>query len=405
MMFNFKSSQKTGSAKSSILSNFSIKSRYAESYRTLRTNVHFSLMEKELQSLVVTSAVSGEGKSNTVANLAFTIAQTGKRVLMIDSDLRKPGLSEQFSAKGAVGFADLISDLLGRYLHKGKIGEYGLADLITLISLQNRTCIATITDAENEVDLYFLKGEFIDIYWKNRPDGKKLASTLVRENLLTKEGANMALAHQQKSARRLGATLLTLGLVAEVDLNKILSLHVMEALRIAQEIKTGEFKILTVGEEKIKPIIGENGTFQQLLMEIMDTDDGSSLIQKEIDSAIIATDEKDLFLLPAGHIPPNPSELLGSNRTTYLIKQVQQKFDVIILDTSPVMPASDALLLGRKVDGVLLVVKAGKTNKNSVKDTVQQLQNAKAKILGVLLNQADLKQDNYYKYYQSYYGD
>ena len=77
----------------SLLVNYSSKSRYAESYRTLRTNIHFSMMEKGLHSLIITSSLPGEGKTNTVANLAYTIAQTGKSVLMVDADLRKPGLS------------------------------------------------------------------------------------------------------------------------------------------------------------------------------------------------------------------------------------------------------------------------------------------------------------------------
>jgi capsular exopolysaccharide synthesis family protein len=404
-MSKLSSAGKKSSSKDTLLANFSTKSRYAESYRTLRTNLYFSLVEKELDSLVVTSAGAMEGKSNTVANLAFTIAQTGKRVLMIDSDLRKPGLSERFGAKGGNGFANLVGDLLGRYLHKGKVAQYGLTDIFTLISLQHRTCVATLRDDDNEVALSFLKGKLVDIYWRNRPDSKKLAATMIREKMLTQEEARVALGHQQKSVRRLGSILLTLGLVQETDLNKVLSLHIMEAIRITMEMPDAYFSIQPIAEEKIATIVSKGDGYQHLLEETMSINSGFSLIQKEIDAAIVATDEPNLFLLPAGTVPPNPSELIGSNKASYLIQQLRQKFDIIIMDTSPVMPASDALLLGNQVDGVLLVIKAGSTNRKTIKDTVQQLQNAKANILGVLLNQADIRKDSYYKYYKSYYGD
>lgn len=404
-MIKFKSSKKIIKGKDSLLTNYSVKSRYAESYRTLRTNLYFSHMEKDLNSLVVTSSMASEGKSNTVANLGFTIAQTGKKVLMVDSDLRKPGLSERFLLKKATGFANLVGDLLGRFLTKGRIEEYGLIDIITLTSLQKRTCIMNITDGANSADLFFLKGELVDIYWKNRPESKKLANTLVNENLLSKDQAALAMGHQKKSVRRLGAVLLTLGLVAEIDLNKILSLHMMEAFKVIMEMSEGDFFINPSTEERIKPLVTGGGSFQQLFNELVSGDDGFSFIQKEIDSSILPTDEKNLYILPAGSIPPNPSELIGSNRTEFLLDQLKQRFDIVILDTSPVMPASDALLLGAQVDGVLLVVKTGHTNRNTVKDTVQQLRNAKANLLGVLLNQADIRKDNYYKYYQSYYGE
>ncbi len=75
-MVKFKKTRKNIQGRESLLVNFSSKSGYAESYRTLRTNLSFCMMEKDLNSLVITSSLPGEGKTNTVANLAYTIAQT-----------------------------------------------------------------------------------------------------------------------------------------------------------------------------------------------------------------------------------------------------------------------------------------------------------------------------------------
>jgi Mrp family chromosome partitioning ATPase len=87
-----------------------------------------------------------------------------------------------------------------------------------------------------------------------------------------------------------------------------------------------------------------------------------------------------------------------------LLKLLKNKFDVVIVDSSPVIPASDVLLLSPQVDGVVFVVQVGASSRTIVKDAVQQLRNAKANVLGVLLNQADMSKGSYYKYYQSYYG-
>lgn len=404
MMLNFKKKKKETQDGDSLLMNFSAKSRYAESFRTLRTNLYFSMMEKELNSVVVTSSVQSEGKTNTVANLAYTIAQAGKTVLMIDADLRKPGLTARFNLKKATGVSNLISDILGKHINEGRIADYGLNDLITLTELQKRTCIINIADAENEVDLYFLKGELVDIYWKNRPESKKLANTLIREKILTDEEALLALGHQQKSVRRLGSILIAMGLVSEQNLSKILSLHMMEAFRVTADMVGGNFRIKTVSEDEIKPTSGNGFSFEQLYGEFLSGEDEHTYIKKAVDSAVQKTEVKNLFLLPAGNVPPNPSELLGSTRATYLLKFLKQKFDVIVIDSSPVMPASDALLLAPQVDGVVLVIQSGETDKKLVKDTVQQLNKAKANIFGVLLNKADTSKDGYYKYYSKYYG-
>lgn len=403
-MLKLKTTRKGIEGRDSLLVNFSVKSRYAESFRTLRTNLYFSMMEKDLNSVVVTSSVQSEGKTNTVANLAYTIAQTGKTVLMVDADLRKPGLSSRFNLKNATGFSNLISDLLGRYVNEGKISDYGLNDLITLKGLQKRTCIVTIADETNEADLYFLKGELVDIYWKNRPESKKLANTLVREKILTEEEVKLALGHQQKSVRRLGSILIAMGLITENQLGKALAVHMMEAFRVTIDMAEGSFKVRTVSEEEVKPTAGNNFSFEQLYGEFLTGEDEKSFIKSTIDSAILSTEEKNLFLLPSGSIPPNPSELLGSAKTSHLLKLLKQKFDVIIIDTTPIMPATDALLLAPQSDGVILVIQSGATDRKLVHDTVQQLKKAKANVMGALLNKADVRKDGYYKYYQKYYG-
>ena len=164
----------------------------AEAYRSLRTSIKFSSADKPIKTIVVTSSLIGEGKSTVVGNLAYSLNQDGSRVLVIDCDLRKPSIHENF----------LLSN------------EKGLTDIL-------------------------------------------------------------------------------------------------------------------VGKSDLKSVT------------------------KKI--------EESLFLITAGTIPPNPAEILGSKEMEDLIKELSINFDYIILDTPPILPVSDTLLLASKADATLIVVNARKT--------------------------------------------
>lgn len=86
------------------------RSPISEAYRTLRTNLEFTSLDKPIRSMVVTSASPEEGKSTTLANLAVAIAQAGKKVILVDCDLRRPSLHQVFDARGTAGFTDMMRD-------------------------------------------------------------------------------------------------------------------------------------------------------------------------------------------------------------------------------------------------------------------------------------------------------
>ena len=77
---------------------------------------------------------------------------------------------------------------------------------------------------------------------------------------------------------------------------------------------------------------------------------------------------------------------------------------MLIIDSSPVMAASDALILAAQMDGVLLINRSGMINRKMVLKTVEQVKNAQAQIMGVVLNRVDIKKEGYYKYYHKYYS-
>jgi tyrosine-protein kinase Etk/Wzc len=114
-----------------------------------------------------------------------------------------------------------------------------------------------------------------------------------------------------------------------------------------------------------------------------------------------------LSFVPAGTFPPNPSELLGSARTHALIDEISKKYDIVILDTPPVHVAGDALILGTIADGVILVLRAGNTERGAAQHAMQRLTNVGARVVGAVLNDPDRKVPQYggYYYYDYYYGD
>lgn len=212
------------------------KSPISEAYRTLRTNVQFTSVDKNTKKIMITSSGPREGKSSTTANLAVSMAQAGKSVLIIDADLRNPTQHKIFG-------------------------------------------------------------------------------------LLNTEGLSMVL-------------------VEDISVFDV-----------------------------VKP-----------------------------------TEVPGLSILTAGPIPPNPAELLGSNRMKNLLEELSDRFDEVIIDTPPVIAVTDAAILAQAVDGVVLVLASGEVNKDYAVRAKEQLDKVGAKILGAVLNKVDIKSNEYY-YYYDYNGD
>jgi succinoglycan biosynthesis transport protein ExoP len=225
-------------AASALLISSDSRSSLAEAYRQLRTSILLSTAGHAPKSLLVTSSLPSEGKTTTAVNTAISLAQTGAKVLIIDSDMRRPRLHSIFNISNAEGLSTLLS---------------------------------------------------------------------------------------------------------------------------------------------------------------------SDLSEKETLDVIQFDEEAKLHLLPSGPVPPNPAELIGSEQMTGLLKVMQDNFTHVVIDSPPIASFTDGVLIASMVDGVILVVHSGRSSRQVVKRSRQLLQDIGAKILGVVLNNVNLRsQDNYY-YYQSYY--
>ena len=215
--------------------------QYTEAYKSLRTNLNFLAVGNDYKKIVVTSSIPKEGKSNVAVNLALTLAESGKRVLLIDCDLRKP--------------------VLHKYLRVGH-------DVAGVTSLLSKACAAS--------------------------------------------------------------------------------------------------------------------------------------------EAIVSFSDLQIDFLPAGPIPPNPAELLGSKRMQVLLDELDQQYDFIILDTPPVSVVTDAAVLGHIADGVILVVRQNFVKIESAQLAMKNLKTVNANIIGAIMNdynaKGTTKDSGYYYSYEYEYS-
>lgn len=219
------------------------RSHFAEAFRSARTALAFSMVDKPLRSVVVTSTMPAEGKTLTAVNLAIAHAQAGKRTLLIDADLRKPRVHAVFNGRSDVGLSNLLAS--------GKL---------------------------------------------------------------------------------------------------------------------------------------------------------------ESETAIVQAGIDNLFYMTSGPVPPNPVELLDSERFGRRLEEWLKKYEMIVFDAPPMLNLADALVIGKHMDGAVLVVRTFVTNKYAAQQVARQIAASKIKLLGVLLNNVDMPSgaaysSYYYSRYGGYYGD
>ena len=173
---------------------------------------------------------------------------------------------------------------------------------------------------------------------------------------------------------------------------------------LASAYATGGEKVLLIDCDlrrgRQKDLFGLHGTSKKGLSNL--------LIDKEWDvnlkNYIHSTEVPNLDVIPTGSTPPNPSVLLESKKIEKVVKKLKEKYDIIIFDAPPVGGLTDALVMTRLADVVLIVARAKKTTLELLESTKEALENVNANIAGVILNRVDKKDSKYYKnyyYYQS----
>ncbi|MGQ1890671.1 polysaccharide biosynthesis tyrosine autokinase [Thermophagus sp. OGC60D27] len=171
------------------------------------------------------------------------------------------------------------------------------------------------------------------------------------------------------------------------------------ALNLASVFAISGRKTALVGFDMRKPRLSEIFDKQR------DAGISSYLIrQNRFDEIVYSSDVDNLWLVPAGVTPPNPSELISGSRIKKLFEHLRNRFDIIIVDTPPIGLVADARLLMQYSDSSLFIVRAGITNKEHLAVTIDELINDEIKHLGVLLNDVNPNDKGYGYYNTGYYG-
>jgi capsular exopolysaccharide synthesis family protein len=118
---------------------------------------------------------------------------------------------------------------------------------------------------------------------------------------------------------------------------------------------------------------------------------------------IITKYQENLDIIPVGPIPPNPTALLTSKKLEELVATLRTMYDKIVIDLPPILAAADALIVSKLVDGLVLVIRAGKTQKSSLKVAFENIVTSSSKLLGSVINAINANQMGYYYYYYYYY--
>jgi exopolysaccharide/PEP-CTERM locus tyrosine autokinase len=159
-----------------------------------------------------------------------------------------------------------------------------------------------------------------------------------------------------------------------------------------------EEHVLLIDGDLRKPAIHNRFGFKKVagLSDYLDQGD-------DIGGVLLKTPVGKLTILPAGEPPRNPSELMSSKKMKALLEEVKSRYDdrYVIIDSPPPNMASETNAIAKYVDGVIVVVRAQKTPKDAVADTIEKI--GKEKLIGIVLNQADQSATKYYGYDKSYY--
>lgn len=123
----------------------------------------------------------------------------------------------------------------------------------------------------------------------------------------------------------------------------------------------------------------------------------------EPDVTFVSPNVDNLTIIPAGKVPKNPAELLGSKKMKVILESLRARFDYIFIDTPPVMPLADPCILGAMADGVIMVAQAGRTQRDMIKHAEQRLTQAHANILGYVITNVEYHLPHYlYRYVNKY---
>ena len=174
------------------------------------------------------------------------------------------------------------------------------------------------------------------------------------------------------------------------------------SVNLAASLASAGGRVVLVDADLRRPSVHKYFNLDSNLPGLVDVITG----QRPAASVVIKDVIKRVNVIPSGRTPPNPAELLGSLEMAHLIDWLSAEYDYVVIDSPPILPVTDSVVLSRYVDGVVLVVKGAMTPRKVLRDARRRLDGVGARILGAILNDVDITSGDYYyynRYYYSYY--
>ncbi|MFH1138203.1 MAG: DUF4388 domain-containing protein [Pseudomonadota bacterium] len=383
--------------------NMPFNAPFVEAHSMLAAGLGFSEIQRRRGVYLVTSSVPSEGKSTITFNLAVRLSDQGLKVVVLEADLRLPATGRVKGFSGTPGLTNILLDVFDTQITTGRLGEMSVGDINKLLELQERSGVVRYSAPAGEFAVYFHKGRIVDVDWRTRPVEGRLGALLVRGGLISREHLDIALEKQQGASQRLGQILLSLGFIDLQSLAGPVRLQMQENLNELYRLREGEYCF----EEELEPF-PPDAREQALLEAVGDFRQSTRphapfLADMVLRKAILVENTK-VHYIPSGRQVSNPAALLAGPRIRALVDLCRSQFDVVLFDSPPAAGISDAAILASVCDGIILIVRAGKTPVGEAARAKEHLARSRTPIMGVVLNMLDFERDPYYGgYYHKYY--
>jgi Mrp family chromosome partitioning ATPase len=362
------------------------------------------------KSLLLTSSGQGEGKSTVTAGLGLALARTGHQsVVLVDTDRFRPTLHRLMGLENRRGLGELIKDLYHLKIDRETPDQFGIGDWIDILRAQCRSGYLRVADGCESFSVLFHRGRIVNIQMPRRPDGLRIGELLVEGGTISEEQRTNALSLQAASHRVLGEVLQGLGYLDSETLRGALGIQLRESLRRLLTLarpectftETADAYLPVAASQNAGAPLGEAG--DELVVGRLAEYLKRPFLSSQIPSYLNDTPVENLKVLTSGIVPYNLTDPRFLIAFQQLLHRLGHIFDVVLLDSPPVALASPAETLAGIADGVVMVVKADGYDAQIVQQAKAQLEAARGTVLGVVLNQVDMRDADPLLYYYGGY--
>ncbi len=360
--------------------------------------------------ILLTSAGPGEGKSTISAGLARALARSGRTsVVLLDTDHLRPTIHRLFGVDNYRGLGEFLRDIRIFDLRREDPHQFGLGDWLELLSIQRRSGRLRVVEDSDQFVITLKKGAIVSVADENAPEDRRLGSLLVSQGQLTVAQRDNALNLHQESHRPLGDVLLRLGFAELEEIHLLLRTQATERLRRILTMRHPGCAFMEAAEGYIAGLSagpamnGEGAGIDAHVGQRMRDYFKRPYLASKIAGYLKDTELPNLKVLSSGAIPYDLIDSTSSGPFTTLLDQLAKTFDAVLIDAPPVAVASPAETVAQMVDGTVLIVKSDGYDVQIVQRAKTQLEKRGAHLLGVVLNQVDLRQaDPVLHYYYAY---